>query len=193
MRKIFLGLILVSLALAGYPSVDWGAGFHAGDRGSGIQVFRASFPSEKFGWYAEARFFDVRGKDEMITYDYYTNNYYTTGGISLAMLHTDIGFLYFPFAGMIANNFSPFLALQVGPNLVLDAAEEGNFWKRWGSIDTQVVPSVFIGPGIRFLTAGETSWTAAVGYDLLKLQKFADEDNNFSGLLIKLSLGVRKK
>lgn len=192
MRKILIILILLSSVYAQMGWKEFGAGFNSGSRGSGIHGYWGLFPNEDIGWYGEVRYFDIRGKSEVVTYDYYGNPV-TSGGISLAMFTANAGLIYFPFAGKIANNFSPYISLQAGPNLVLNAAEEGGFWERWGNIERHVALSGFIGGGISILTMGDMAWNLAAGYDFLKLREIADGDDNYSGLLIKFSISRRTK
>jgi len=177
-----------------FSSVTNGVGIDIGSSGSGIFITRhLTHESEKYGLNGEIRFYDIKAKEETIVYDYYSNQYKTVGGKSLFMMPTFVGGLYYPFAGKIANNFSPFLSLKGGAVLTLDGEEIGTFTERWSNPDFQITPGGFIGLGIDFKWVNQSSVKLSVGMELLPLKYKADNETDYSGLLIHISFNRLKK
>ncbi|MFH1851582.1 MAG: hypothetical protein ABIA75_04490 [Candidatus Neomarinimicrobiota bacterium] len=191
MRKLLIILTFSTLAWAADPVSETGAGFSSGMRGSGFHGQFARIQSDAFHWLLETRFFDLKGKNEVITYDYYYQPT-TTGGISLIMLTAEAGARYFPFAGKIANNFAPFVTIMAGPNLVLDAPESGAFLQRWQAAQPTLALAGYIGVGLSFYPSPRTVFGIGAGYDFLLLPKVVDGTDNYSGLVLKFSYSRQK-
>jgi len=192
MRKILVLIFLFS-ALSGEEMwSENGPGFNSGTNGSGIHWHYGRFPAETHGWVAEGRFYDLKGDNEVPAYDPVYGTVTTAGGISLVMLTFEGGLMYFPFADKIANNFSPYVAVMAGPNIILDAPETGSFTERWGQTETSFGLAVFLGAGISFYISHQTVFGFSAGYDFLKLPKTIDGKNDYSGFLIKLTYSRRK-
>ena len=168
-----------------------GLGFNSGTNGSGIHWHYGRFPAETHGWVAEGRFYDLKGDNEVPAWDQISQTMTTAGGISLVMLTFEGGAMYFPFAGKIANNFSPFVTFMAGPNIILDAPETGSFTERWGQAETSFGLAVFLGAGISFYISHQTVFEFSAGWDYLKLPKTIDGKNDYSGFLIKLTFSRR--
>jgi len=192
MRKILLILFLLSASNAETLWTENGLGFNSGIHGSGIHWYYGYFPSETHGWSFEARLYDLKGDNEFPTYDPFTGTVTTAGGISLTMITGEAGLLFFPFAGKIANNFSPFLSLQLGPNFILDAPEEGRFFERWKQAQMYTALAGFAGVGVSFYISYKTVIGVSAGYDFLMLPKVLDGRDDYSGLLIKFTFSRRK-
>ena len=105
MKIIVYYLAFPILIVGQFSSVQYGLGFDIGSSGSGI-FFNHMWTntSETASIVAELRYFDVKGDEETIVYDYWTNQYSTVGGQNLILLPMLLGGNYYPFAGMIANN-----------------------------------------------------------------------------------------
>lgn len=177
-----------------FSSITNGIGVDIGASGSGVFFTRhMTHQSNKFGFNGEIRLYDIKSKEETIVYDYYTNQYKTVGGKSLFMIPAFVGGLYYPFAGKIANNFSPFISLKSGAIMTFDGKEVGTFSERWSDPAVQVSPGGFIGVGIDFKWVNQSSVKASIGMEILPLRQQADNEIDYSGLLIHISFNRLKK
>jgi len=186
----FLFLLLISLnSIIASSNKRYGAGLDIGSKGSGIFFNYLSGNIEKnFDLVGEIRYFDIKGDTESIVYDYWTNQYVTISGQNLLFIPMFVGFNYHPFAGEIANNFSPFITFRGGLNFSIDGKEgNGSYKEIWGKADTQWSTAGFIGGGIEFRWYNQSSIALHIGSDIIKLKKKADQKTNYSGLLIHIS------
>ena len=185
-----LSLLLISLNLTNASSNKrYGAGLDIGSKGSGIFFNYLSGNVEKnFDFVGEIRYFDIKGDTESIVYDYWTNQYVTISCQNLLFIPMLVGFNYHPFAGKIANNFSPFITFRGGLNFSIDGKEgNGSYKETWRKADTQWSTAGFIGGGIEFRLYIQSSIALHIGCDIIKLKKKADQKTNYSGLLIHIS------
>ena len=166
-----------------------GAGLDIGSKGSGIFFNYLSGNNKKnFDFVGELRYFDIKGETESIVYDYWTNQYVTISGQNLLFIPILVGFNYHPFAGQIANNFSPFITIRGGLNLTIDGKEgNGSYNKIWRKAKTQWSPVGFIGGGIEFRWYNQSSVALHIGSDIIRLRQEADQKKDYSGLLIHIS------
>ena len=186
----FLFLLLISLnSIIASSNKRYGAGLDIGSKGSGIFFNYLSGNVEKnFDFVGEIRYFDIKGDTESIVYDYWTNQYVTISGQNLLFIPMFVGFNYHPFAGEIANNFSPFITFRGGLNFSIDGKEgNGSYKETWGKADTQWSTAGFIGGGIEFRWYNQSSIALHIGSDIIKLKKKADQKTDYSGLLIHIS------
>lgn len=171
-----------------------GFGLDIGTSGSGFFLSVSSLhDTELISLNGELRFYDIKAKDETVVYDYYSGRYQDVGGISLVMLPIFIGTNYYPFAGKIENNFSPFLGLKTGLVLTMDGNEYGSFIDRWRKAKTQMTPGAFFGVGIDFKLVGQTLVSVMVGREILRLKYIADDNDDYSGFLIHIAFKKRSK
>ena len=186
----FLFFLLISLnSIIASSNKRYGAGLDIGSKGSGIFFNYLSGNVEKnFDLVGEIRYFDIKGDTESIVYDYWTNQYVTISGQNLLFIPMFVGFNYHPFAGEIANNFSPFITFRGGLNFSIDGKEgNGSYKETWGKADTQWSTAGFIGGGIEFRWYNQSSIALHIGSDIIKLKKKADQKTDYSGLLIHIS------
>ena len=157
-RFIFLLLISLNFIIAS-SNKRYGAGLDIGSKGSGIFFNYLSGNVEKnFDLVGEIRYFDIKGDTESIVYDYWTNQYVTISGQNLLFIPMLVGFNYHPFAGKIANNFSPFITFRGGLNFSIDGKEgNGSYKETWIKADTQWSTAGFIGGGIEFRWYNQSS------------------------------------
>ncbi len=184
---VLSALIFCSLT-AQEPKWEHGFGFNSGTSGSGVHYYGNRNFNESLGWIFEARFFDLKGDNEIVANSntvYYDPT--TVGGISLVMMNLETGLRYFPFAGQIANNFAPYVFLTAGPNLIFDAPEQGDFFDRWSKPDLIVHYSAMIGAGFMFRISPKSNFGLDAGYSYLPTPRRLDGRNDYSGLLIKLT------
>jgi len=194
MIRILIIIFLQTIVLGQFDNITNGFGLDIGSNGSGLFFTRNYMHnSNKFSLNGEIRLYDIKGGEETIVYDIYSGRYQTVGGKSLFMTPILLGVNYFPFANKIANNFAPFLTLKSGANMILDGKEVGSFSDRWSSPDVQFSYSGFIGAGIDFKWANQTSVVLNIGAEILPLRQEADGENNYSGFLIHISFNRLKK
>jgi len=192
MRQTLIILTLLSALNAKALWTENGLGFNSGMHGSGMHWYYGYFNSESYGWSFEARLYDLKGENELPSYDPRYGTITTSGGISLVMITGEAGFMFFPFAGKIANNFSPFVNIQLGPNFIFDAPEEGGFLERWKQAQMYTALAGYVGLGVSFYISYKTVVSVNAGYDILILPKFIDGSDDYSGLLIKFTFSRRK-
>ena len=189
--KLLLPLIfiIVNFIFSTSSNNRLGAGLDIGSKGSGI-FFNYLFGNNKknFDFVGELRYFDIKGETESIVYDYWTNQYVTISGQNLLFIPVLVGFNYHPFAGQIANNFSPFITIRGGLNLTIDGKEgNGSYNEIWRKAKTQWSSVGFIGGGIEFRWYNQSSVALHIGSDIIKLKQEADQKKDYSGLLIHIS------
>ena len=187
-RFLFLLLISLNFTIAS-SNKRYGAGLDIGSKGSGIFFnYLSGNVVKNFDLVGEIRYFDIKGDTESIVYDYWTNQYVTISGQNLLFIPMLVGFNYHPFAGKIANNFSPFITFRGGLNFSIDGKEgNGSYKETWRKADTQWSTAGFIGGGIEFRWYNQSSIALHIGSDIIKLKKKADQKTNYSGLLIHIS------
>ena len=195
MNIVVYYLVFPIVVLGQISNVQYGLGLDIGSAGSGI-FFNHIWTNtdETMGIITEFRFFDVKGDEETIVYDYWTNQYSTVGGQNLVLLPILMGVNYFPFAGQIANNFSPFITLRCGPIFTIDGEETGNSFKeQWGNSQTHWSFGGFIGAGIEFKWVNLSSVILHIGADILPLSQKADDKDDYSGMLIHIAFNRFRK
>lgn len=184
--KKFIGLILIFnfiMAADGYK----GFGLQVGEQGTGIffqQIWRSGPTLE---WLFHGRFFDVKGEEFMVVYDPYLNQYRGVGDQYILLVPLFGGIKYFPFAGQIANNFSPYAALMAGPVLTLDGFNSDSFSERWKRSQGIWTLGGNIGVGIDFFMGNQMTVSAGVGFDILPMKKQVEEQEHFSGAIIHVA------
>tara|TARA_B100000214_G_C23962462_1_gene625982 strand:+ start:1690 stop:2271 length:582 start_codon:yes stop_codon:yes gene_type:complete len=192
--KIIIPLFLFSFLFGEFNVIYNGFGIDLGSNGSGFFITRQyNHNSDLYALNAELRFYDIKSENETIIINGYTGQYQTVGGKSLFMVPLFFGANYYPFAGEIENNFSPFITGRCGINLSVDGKEKGSFKERWSRPETQISPGGFIGVGIDFKMATRTTASIMVGLELLKLNTQFDGMLDYSGGLIHISFNHRKQ
>tara|TARA_B110000914_G_scaffold118086_1_gene103177 strand:+ start:3458 stop:4057 length:600 start_codon:yes stop_codon:yes gene_type:complete len=179
----------INVIFAGGLNTRFGAGLDVGSRGSGIFLnYLYGNNKKNIDIIGEVRYFDIKGETESIVYDNWTNQYITISGQNLLFIPALVGFNYHPFAGKIANNFSPFVTIRGGLNLSIDGREgDGSYKKIWRKAETQWSPIAFFGGGVEFRWYNQSSVALHIGADIIKLKKEADQKKDYSGLLIHIS------
>jgi hypothetical protein len=182
-------ILFINIVFSNSSNKRFGAGLDVGSRGSGIFLNYLNGNNEKsFDIVGELRYFDIKGETESIVYDNWTNQYITISGQNLLFIPILVGFNYHPFAGEIANNFSPFVTIRGGLNLSIDGIEgDGSYKKIWRKAETQWSPIGFFGGGVEFRWYNQSSVALHIGSDIIKLKKEADQKKDYSGLLIHIS------
>tara|TARA_B100000767_G_C19708375_1_gene511617 strand:- start:505 stop:1101 length:597 start_codon:yes stop_codon:yes gene_type:complete len=191
---IFIVYLIPILLMGQFNERYKGFGLDIGSSGSGVFItFSSLHSSEKISLNSELRFYDIKAPDETLVYDYYSGQTRNAGGISLVMFPAFVGVNYYPFAGKIENNFSPFITTRGGLVFTIDGKESGSFKNRWTSAKTQFSPGGFIGAGVDFKMVGQTFVSTMFGLEIIKLNEAADSVEDYSGFLIHLSFNRRLK
>tara|TARA_B100000073_G_scaffold18854_1_gene14982 strand:+ start:52 stop:642 length:591 start_codon:yes stop_codon:yes gene_type:complete len=188
--KYFLILFLSSSIVVGsFPNKRFGGGVDIGSKGSGFFFnYIMGNANESLDIIYELRYFDIKGETELIVIDYYTGQPNTIGKQNLILLPIFMGVNFHPFAGEIANNFSPFLTMRFGGSLAIDGAEDvSGFNNVWSDASTFWSPAGFVGGGIEFRWLNRSSVSLHLGYDILKLTQKADNKDDYSGVLIHIA------
>ena len=189
MKKIILIITLISTVYPQLGGAKNGAGLTIGDRGVGLSYHHnfKNFDYIKLG--TVLRWFDIRPPEEIPSYNYYTGRYENRNTISLAAFPIFGNISYYPFEGKIANNFSPFISVKLGPVLVLDADEEVKaFFKRWSKANSRFTYGGNIAIGVEFRQPGKYYYSIELSYDLIPLNNTIDTYTNLDGTVLSLSL-----
>lgn len=177
-----------------YSSLNYsGFGLDVGESGAGLSYNRTWFKDKKLSFVGEIRLYDAKHPDEIIMQDYYTGRSYKFNNINLLLLPIFSGIKYYPFVGKIANNFSPFFSIKIGPILILDGAESGSFKQTWyDNLQYHHSWGGFFGLGGDVLTSNNTILTVRVGYDMLPMPQEIDGRNKYSGALVRFGYNWKK-
>ena len=189
MKYLVFFILSSNLVFGNFSNNRYGAGLDIGSKGSGFFFnYLIGNMDKNLDIVFEARYFDIKGETEMYVYDYWTNQYTTISGQNLILMPFMVGVNYHPFAGQIANNFSPFITIRGGTTLAIDGEEDVTGYKqKWGNAKTHWSPAGFIGGGIEFRWYSQSSIAIHIGSDILKLSQKADEKDDYSGLLIHIA------
>ena len=184
-KYVFMIFLVIPIKLFGsYDLIQNGFGLDIGKNGSGFFLVRQyNHNSEKFSLLTEIRFYDIKGENEMFVYDYYTQQHRSIGSKKLIYIPAFIGANYYPFAGKIANNFSPFFTLRSGPVWAIDGQKND----RWANPDTYFSFGGFLGTGIEFKWVNLSSVLLHIGYEYLPPSKDMNKAKDYSGLLIHIA------
>ena len=188
-KKLLLFVLLSCYIFGNISNTRYGPGLDIGSKGSGVFFnYLVGNNQKNLDLLCELRYFDIKGETESIVYDYWTNQYVTISGQNLILIPILVGVNYHPFAGQIANNFSPFITIRGGTNLAIDGKEGDESYKqKWSKAKTHWSMAGFIGAGIEFRWYNQSSIALHIGSDILKLSQKADEKDDYSGLLIHIS------
>ena len=189
MRYLIYLILFSNIIFGDSANKRYGAGIDIGSKGSGFFFnYLIGNNAKNLDIISEARYFDIKGDTEMYVYDYWTNRYTTISGQNLILMPILIGVNYHPFAGKIANNFSPFITIRGGTNFAIDGKEtNGSYKQKWSKAKTHWSPAGFVGGGIDFRWLNQSSMVLHIGYDILKLSQKADNLDDYSGLLIHIA------
>ena len=192
MRIVIIGLFILYSFSSGKPANPSSVGIVAGSHGWGISYKRILKSQSDSELNFEIRFYDVKGEDEFFTFDVF-GNVNTHNEKSLVLIPAYGGWKYFPFAGKIENNFSPFLTLKAGPLFIFDGDEDiSSFFERWKKAQTFVTFGGYVGVGIKFLTSNVTSIAVSAGLDILPMNGIIDDRSHYNGLIIQIDFSWRK-
>jgi len=190
MKKYLITIFIIS-ALTGAGGYK-GFGLQVGEQGTGIFFHRVWDSNNAIQWLFQGRFFDVKGKDYMMVYDPYTNQYRSVGDKYILIMPMFSGVKYFPFADQIANNFAPYATAQLGPVLTLDGADSDKFMERWKKSRGLWTVGAFIGIGAEFLMYNNMIVSAGAGIDILPMNGKVDGEKHYSGAILHVAFNWRR-
>ncbi len=189
MKRLAFIIIVISLGYGQVNSTKHGVGLNVGNRGSGIFYHRhiKSYEIIKIG--ATIRWLDIRPPEEIPSYNYYTGRYENLNIVSLALFPLFGTIDYYPFEGKIANNFSPYISVKLGPILILNAdASIKSFFERWFNADSEFTYGGNIGIGVEFRQPGKIHYSVEFSYDLIPLNSTISKYNNLNGIVLSISI-----
>lgn len=164
-------------------------GFISGNRGSGLRmaVMWKFKPGYEYG--ITGRFYDIKNEGELPVRDFYTGQLININDKALIFIPIMFSLKYHPFEGKIANNFSPFMIVNFGPNLAIDGIEsERKFKKKWIKAPTIVTLGGNVSLGLDFLLQGGMNFSISMGYDFFPMGKIVDGRRNYDGFLLKIGI-----
>ncbi|HIB79284.1 MAG TPA: hypothetical protein EYO54_03555 [Candidatus Marinimicrobia bacterium] len=95
---------------------------------------------------------------------------------------------WLPFEGKIANNFSPFVEMKLGPILAVDGDEDTRkFSNRWGKAGTIMTYGIQVAFGVAFLQMGGSTISPSIGYEYLPMGKEVDGRTNYNGTVVNIT------
>jgi len=192
MKIFIIGLFILYSFSSGKSSNPSSVGIAAGSHGWGISYKRILKSQSSSELNFEIRFYDVKGSDEFVFYNY-PGGTETINEKSLVLIPVFGGWKYYPFVGKIENNFSPFLTLKAGPLFIFDGDEDiSSFFKRWKKAQTFVTLGAYVGAGIKFLTSNVSSIAISAGLDVLPMNEIIDDRSNYNGFIIQIDFSWRK-
>ena len=81
----------------------------------------------------------------------------------------------------------------MGPILVLDTQETGNFFERWKQVEPSISFGGLIGFGVDIFLPARTLLSMSFGYDYLPMRGEVDGRRDYSGISLKFLVGKLKK
>ncbi|MBT3478820.1 MAG: hypothetical protein HOA15_09490 [Candidatus Marinimicrobia bacterium] len=188
MKKILLIACMGLCLSTGHAQMKKSFGGMMGTRGFGV-IFSGNWQIKRdmtVGF--ETRYYDIKNDTELPVYDPYTGNSYNVGDKALFMIPIYGTMKWFPFEGKIANNFSPFVAVKLGPVLAVDGNEEyRSFKSRWRKASTLGTYGGQIVFGVQFLKMGGGAITPSIGYEFIPMGEEVDGRDNYNGMAINIS------
>ncbi|MBC8345072.1 MAG: hypothetical protein ISR82_04430 [Candidatus Marinimicrobia bacterium] len=188
MKKIILIACFGFMVSIGNAQMKKGIGPMLGTRGYGI-IFSGQWqikPNIITGF--ETRFYDIKNDSELPGYNRFTGQTLNVGDKALFMLPIFGTIKWLPFEGKIANNFSPFTSIKLGPILAVDGKEDSRkFSERWGKAGTIVTYGVQVAFGVSFLQMGGSTISPSIGFEYLPMGQEVDGRNNYNGTVVNIT------
>ena len=136
----------------------------------------------------ETRFYDIKNDSELPGYNRFTGQALNVGDKALFMVPLFGTVRWLPFEGKIANNFSPFVEMKLGPILAVDGDEDTRkFSNRWGKAGTIMTYGIQVAFGVDFLQMGGSAISPSIGYEYLPMGKEVDGRTNYNGTVVNIT------
>ena len=188
MKKLITILFLLNLFSPIHSQFKRGLGFGTGTWGSGFH-FSGEWQLDDDKYYGfEIRFIDIKNEEELPVYNPYTGNSFNVGDKALIMFPIYAKIRYLPFEGKIANNFSPFIELKLGPNFAIDGdGDARRFADRWKDAPSHTSYGGQIVMGVAFLQMSGAVISPSIGYEFLPFGQSIDGRRSYDGTTINVT------
>ena len=188
MKKLITILFLLNLFSRINSQFKRGLGFGTGTWGSGFH-FSGEWQLDDDKYYGfEIRFIDIKNEEELPVYNPYTGNSFNVGDKALIMFPIYAKIRYLPFEGKIANNFSPFIELKLGPNFAIDGdGDARRFADRWKGAPSHTSYGCQIVMGAAFLQMSGAVISPSIGYEFLPFGQSIDGRRSYDGTTINVT------
>jgi hypothetical protein len=188
MKKIIIFITIGMMISIGQAQMKKGIGPMLGTRGVGI-IFSGQWQIKSniiTGF--ETRFYDIKNDSELPGYNRFTGQALNVGDKALFMVPLFGTVRWLPFEGKIANNFSPFMEMKLGPILAVDGIEDTRkFSNRWGKAGTIMTYGIQVAFGVAFLQMGGSTISPSIGYEYLPMGKEVDGRTNYNGTVVNIA------
>lgn len=171
----------------GISEYAYGLTLESESHGSALGAFYSFFFTSSVRGLVQGKVLNVA--EGLPVVDAWTGRIYETGGTNLVLVPIVAGITYHPFEGRIANNFSPLVAVGLGPTLILNLAEEGGFFDQWRNVETRFYGGAFAGAGVEIPIRARSFMTIILGYDFLPMGRSVDGREHYSGTVLKFMFG----
>ena len=188
MKKLITILFLLNLFSPIHSQFKRGLGFGTGTWGSGFH-FSGEWQLDDDKYYGfEIRFIDIKNEEELPVYNPYTGNSFNVGDKALIMFPIYAKIRYLPFEGKIANNFSPFIELKLGPIFDIDGdGDARRFADRWKGAPSHTSYGGQIVMGAAFLQMSGAVISPSIGYEFLPFGQSIDGRRSYDGTTINVT------
>ena len=188
MKKLITILFLLNLFSPIHSQFKRGLGFGTGTWGSGFH-FSGEWQLDDDKYYGfEIRFIDIKNEEELPVYNPYTGNSFNVGDKALIMFPIYAKIRYLPFEGKIANNFSPFIELKLGPNFAIEGdGDARRFADRWKGDQSLTSYGGQIVMGAAFLQMSGAVISPSIGYEFLPFGQSIDGRRSYDGTTINVT------
>jgi len=188
MKKSIIILSLIILCNPLHSQLKRGLGFATGTWGSGFHFSGDWQLNETMFYGFEFRFIDIKNDTELPVYNPYTGNSFNVGDKALIMFPIYAKIRYLPFEGKIANNFSPFVELKLGPNFAIDGdGDSRKFKNRWKNAPSYTSYGGQIVFGVAFLQMSGATISPSIGYEFLPMGRSIDGRSNYDGTTMNVT------
>jgi hypothetical protein len=188
MKKIIIFITIGMMISIGQAQMKKGIGPMLGTRGVGI-IFSGQWQIKSniiTGF--ETRFYDIKNDSELPGYNRFTGQTLNVGDKALFMVPIFGTVRWLLFEGKIANNFSPFMEMKLGPILAVDGIEDTRkFSNRWGKAGTIMTYGIQVAFGVAFLQMGGSTISPSIGYEYLPMGKEVDGRTNYNGTVVNIA------
>ena len=188
MKKILMFTLFCIMTSGGNAQMKKGIGPMLGTRGYGI-VFVGQWQIKSniiTGF--ESRFYDIKNDSQLPGYNRFTGQSLNVGDKALLMIPIYGTIKWLLFEGKIANNFSPFVEIKLGPTLAIDGKEDSRkFSERWGNAGTITTYGAQIVFGVAFLQMGGSTISPSIGYEYLPMGEKVDGRTNYNGTVVNIT------
>lgn len=133
-----------------FPSNSWGVDIMFGDAGFGLGTFFRKQLDIKWTAFADLSFSEAKDEREVQYVDYWGNVYTYGKKNRVFQMPINFGLQYRLFENVISDNLRPYLAVGVGPTIVVTTPYELEFFNSFGKAQAQYALGGYVGFGANF-------------------------------------------